>query len=478
MNHRAFLLGLAGIASAIVSFAPAGAGAQGLRSPGGSGLSAPASGPSLRSAPRITLPDPGPSAGGASAARQADFIVAVVNTEPITNNEVQGRLARVEHQLATQGGERPPRQVLAREVLERLINEKIQVQMADEYGIKVDDYAVSQAEQSVARQNNVTIEEMHRRLAADGISPERFRVELRNQLLIQRLRERDVESRVRVSDIEVDQYMREQQQSGVTDPSKYELNLGHILVTVPENATPEVVEQRRQRAQQAADRVRAGEDFAKVAREFSDASEASAGGELGLRVADRYPDLFLRATQQLPVGGIAGPVRSPAGFHVLRVIERSRVGIPSSALQTHVRHILLRTSPQLTEAAAAERLAEYRRRILSGQADFATLAREYSQDGSAKQGGDLGWAGPGRYVPEFEQAVEALKPEEISQPVVSRFGVHLIQLLERREAKLTQREQRDAVRDTVREKKLEEAFTNWAQEARARAYVEYRDPPQ
>ncbi|CAM3445513.1 peptidylprolyl isomerase [Paracidovorax anthurii] len=477
MNPRAFTLGLACMA-ALVSLAPAGAGAQGLRSPGGSGLSAPSSAaPSLRAAPSIALPDPGASRGPA-ATRQADYIVAVVNTEPLTNNEVQARVLRLEHQLAAQGGEQPSRQVLVREVLERLINEKIQVQMATESGLKVDDFAISQAEQSVARQNNVSIEEMHRRLAADGISTDRFRTELRNQLLIQRLRERDVESRVRVSDVEVDQYMREQQQTSAADLSKIELNLGHILVTVPENATPDVVEQRRQRAQQAADKVRGGEDFGQVAREFSDAPGSANGGQLGLRPADRYPELFLRSTQQLPVGGIAGPVRSPAGFHVLKVIERSRAGIPNTAVQTHARHILLRAGPQLSESAAAERLAEYRRRVVSGQADFATLAREYSQDGSAKQGGDLGWAGPGRYVPEFEEALDALKPGEISPPVVSRFGVHLIQLLERREAKLTQREQRDMVRDTVREKKLDEAFATWAQEARARAYVEYRDAPQ
>ncbi|MDA8455010.1 peptidylprolyl isomerase [Acidovorax sp. GBBC 3334] len=478
MNHRAFTLGLACTASAIVFLAPAVAGAQGLRTPGGSGLSAPAAAPSLRSAPNITLPAPGAASRGTPSTRQADYIVAVVNTEPLTNNEVQARLSRVEQQLATQGGERPSRQVLAREVMERLINEKIQVQMATESGIKVDDYAIAQAEQSVARQNNVSIDEMHRRLAADGISPERFRAELRNQLLVQRLRERDVEGRVRVSDIEVDQYMREQQQSTATDFSKIELNLGHILITVPENATPDVVEQRRQRAQQAADKVRGGEDFGEVAREFSDAAERSSGGQLGLRPADRYPELFLRSTQQLPVGGIAGPVRSPAGFHVLKVIERSRAGIPVTAVQTHARHILLRAGPQVSESASAERLAEYRRRIEAGQADFATLAREHSQDGSAKQGGDLGWAGPGRYVPEFEEVLETLKPGEISQPVATRFGVHLIQLLERREAKLTQREQRDMVRDTVREKKLDEAFATWAQEARARAYVEYRDPPQ
>jgi len=225
--------------------------------------------------------------------------------------------------------------------------------------------------------------------------------------------------------------------------------------------------------------VRAGEDFAAVAAEFSDAPEAkTAGGLLGMRPADRYPELFVSATAQLPVGGIAGPVRSGAGFHVLKLADKSTTGIPTLVTQHHVRHILLRTGPQLTESAAAARLADYRRRIVAGQADFAELAREHSQDGSAKQGGDLGWANPGRYVPEFEQAVNALKPGDISEPLVSRFGVHLIQLVERREAKLTQREQRDMARDTVREKKVEEALTTWMQELRGRAYVEYREAPQ
>ncbi|GKT26635.1 peptidylprolyl isomerase [Acidovorax sp. SUPP3334] len=470
MNHRAFTLGLVCLAT-LASLAPAGACAQGLRASGaasGTGLSSRAISP-------VTVPEPR-TGGERSGIRQADYIVAVVNTAPITNNEVQARVARIEQQLATQGGERPPRDVVAREVLERVINEKIQVQMANESGIKVDDIAVSQAEQSVARQNNVSLEEMQRRLAIDGISKERFRDELRNQLLVQRLRERDVEARVRVSDLEVDQYLQEQKSTA--DASKVELNLGHILVLVPENASPDVVEQRRLRAQQAADKVRAGDDFGQVARDFSDAAEAATGGLLGLRPADRYPELFVRSTQQTPVGGIVGPLRSPAGFHVLKVVEKTNAAAPTVAVQTHARHILLRATPQLSETAAAARLADYRRRILAGQADFATLAKESSQDGSSKQGGDLGWASPGRYVPEFEEALNALKPGEISEPVVSRFGVHLIQLLERREAKLTQREQRDMVRDVVREKKLDEAYTTWAQEARARAYVEYRDPPQ
>jgi len=479
MKQRAITFGLACL-TALAGTVPPAVQAQGLRPSSGTGLSAGSAGSGAggfpRSTPAVTLPAPGGSGNAGALPRQADYIVAVVNSEPITNNEVRTRQARMEAQLAAQGGERPSQARIAKEVMDRLVLEKIQLQLAAEGGIKVDDLAVTQAAQSVARQNNVSTDEMYRRLAQDGISRDRFMQELRSQLLMQRLREREVESRVKVSDLEIDQYLRDQQ--GSADPSKFEINLGHILVVVPEGSTPEVAEQRRARAQAAADRVRAGEDFAKVARDVSEAPEGATGGELGLRPADRYPELFLNATARTAVGGVVGPVRSPAGFHVLKVIEKTRPGVAATAIQTHARHILLRASPQLSEAAAAERLADYRSRIQAGTADFATLAREHSQDGSAKEGGDLGWAGPGRYVPEFEEALNNLKPGEISQPVVSRFGVHLIQLLDRREAKLTQREQRDAVRDVVREKKLDEAYANWLQEIRGRAYVEFRDPPQ
>ena len=471
MNHRVIALAIAALASLLSQ----GALAQGLRPSGastGTGLSA-----RPPSAPSITLPAQGNGSSSATAPRQADFIVAVVNSEPVTNNEVRSRMARAEAQLAQQGGPMPPRDLLAREVLERLILERVQLQQAKESGIKVDDFAVSQAEQGVARQNNMTVDELYRRLGRDGMGKERFREELRNQLLLQRLREREVEARVKVSDLDIDLYLREQQQG--TDAASMEINLGHVLVLVPENASPAEVAARQARAQTVADKVRAGEDFAAVAREFSDAPEGQRnGGQLGMRPADRYPELFVNSTLGLPVGSIVGPVRSPAGFHVLKVIERVTAGMPTTVVQSHARHILLRTGPQLSESAAATRLAEYRRRIQMGQADFAALAREHSQDGSSKDGGDLGWATPGRYVPEFEQAMNALKPGDISEPVVSRFGVHLIQLLERREAKLTQREQRDMARDTVREKKLDEAYATWAQELRGRAYVEYRDPPQ
>ena len=473
MNQRAFALALA---AALVSLMAQSAAAQGLRPSGaaaGTGLSRPSATPS------VTLPPENRNSSGnnSTAPRAADYIVAVVNSEPITNNEVRSRLARAEAQLAQQGGAMPPRDVLAREVLERLIVERAQLQQAKESGVKVDDFAVSQAEQGVARQNNMTTDELYQRLARDGMGKERFREELRNQLLQQRLREREVEARVKVSDLDIDQYLREQQKG--MDVASMEINLGHVLVLVPENASPVQVAERQARAQRAAERVRAGEDFATVARELSDAPEGQRNnGLLGLRPADRYPELFVNSTLGLPVGGIVGPVRSPAGFHILKVVERVTAGVPTTVTQSHARHILLRTSPQLTETAAAARLADYRRRVLAGQADFAVLAREHSRDGSSKEGGDLGWANPGRYVPEFEQAMNALKPGDISEPLVSRFGVHLIQLIERREAKLTQREQREMARDTVREKKLDEAYATWAQELRGRAYVEYRDPPQ
>ncbi|MBS0392878.1 MAG: peptidylprolyl isomerase [Proteobacteria bacterium] len=459
MNHRAMSLALACLTALAAQ-------AQGLRPSGAAGL------PRLPSAATLLPPAGSPGA----QLRQADYIVAVVNSEPITNNEVRQRAERVTQQLRSQGATVPPHELLLKEVLERLILEKIQVQQAKEAGIKVDDYAINQAEQNVARQNDVSVEEMHQRLTADGISAQRFREDLRNQLLALRVREREVEARVRVSDLEVDQYLQDQQKTA--GPGKMELNLGHILVKVAENAGPEEVAKRAERAQTVRDKLRDGAEFGVLVQEYSDAPEGAGGGLLGLRPADRYPELFVNAVRQAAVGSIVGPLRSPAGFHILKVVDRTQGGAPTMAVQNHARHILLRVGAGLSERQVAERLEDLRQRVLRGQADFATLAREYSQDGSAKEGGDLGWAGPGRYVPEFQEALNALRPGEISQPVVSRFGVHLIQLLERREAKLTQREQRDMVRDQVREKKLDEAFTTWIQEARGRTYVEYREPPQ
>jgi peptidyl-prolyl cis-trans isomerase SurA len=305
-----------------------------------------------------------------------------------------------------------------------------------------------------------------------------FREDLRNQLILTRLRERELESKVKVSDLEVDQFIREQQGSS-RDPSAVELNLAHILVAVPETASVAQVAALQARAQRVLERARAGEDFSTLAREYSDAPDAKAsGGLVGMRTADRYPPLFVQAVEALPQGGISNLVRSGAGFHVIKVVEKKQPGLAGiSVTQTHARHILLRPTPQLTESAAIAKLEDLRKRI-EGGADFAQLAREFSQDASGPNGGDLGWSSPGMYVPEFEEALNSLAPRQVSQPVVSRFGVHLIQVLERRQAKLSEREQREVARNALREKKLDEAYLQWAQEVRGRAYVEMREPPQ
>lgn len=412
-----------------------------------------------------------------SGVQQADFIVAVVNSEPITNNEVRQRTTSIEQQITQQGGNMPPRSVLAREVLERLIQEKAQLQLAKETGMRVDDAAVDAAEQTLARRNQIDVAEFRRRMRAEGMTDARFREELRQQVTLSRLRDREVENRLRISDQDIDQFIADEQRN--MDPSRVSLNLAQVLITVPDNANATQVAALQARAGRVLERARAGEDFAALVQEYSDAPERAVGGVMGVRPADRYPTLFVEATQDVKAGGLSAVVRSGAGFHILKVMEKSQAGIANATVtQSRARHILLRTSPQLSETAALEKLVDFRRRIQSGKADFATLARENSQDGSAAQGGDLGFVNPGSFVPEFEEVMNGLAPGDIAPPLVSRFGVHLIQLMERREAKLTLAEQREVARTALREKKLDEAYTTWAQEVRGRAYVELRDPPE
>ena len=432
----------------------------------------------LRPSTQLSFPNAGLRASaGAEVQRQADFIVAVVNSDPITNNEVRSKLVRAEQQLAQQGAPLPARSELMPQVLERLISDKAQLQVARTAGIRVDDNNVDNAVQGVARQNQISVDELRRRLVSDGVSYTQFRSDLRDELLVSRLRQREVESRVSITERDIDDFLREQDAGG--DASSIELNLAQILVAVPENATPEQVRLLQAKAQATADRARAGVDFAVLANEMSDSPTRTTGGQMGLRSADRYPPLFVEATQNLKPGGLAGPVRSGAGFHILKVLEKKQAGTPDvNITQTRARHILLRLTPQLTETQARDKLAEFKKRIVAGQSDFAALARENSEDGSAKEGGDLGWVSPGVFVPEFEQAMNRLAAGQIADPLTTRFGVHLIQVMERRESQLSTRDQRELARTALREKKQEEAYLIWAQEVRGRAYVEYRDPPQ
>jgi peptidyl-prolyl cis-trans isomerase SurA len=468
MNHIRSILTLACLATLAAA-----AGAQGQASRPGVGIT-----DIMRAGPRLAPAPAAPRTAPAAptAQRSAEYIVALVNSEPITNNEVQARVERLLKENAE--AQRVPRAELTRLVLERLIAERTQLQAAKEVGIKVDELAIDQAEQTVARQNQMSLTELRSRVAAEGISPQSFRNDLRDQLLLTRLRDREIEAKVKISDVEVDQFMREQR-NGANTAVAPNLNLAQVLVAVPENATEAQIATLQQRAQGVAQRARAGEDFGKLAQEFSDSPDRANGGVLGMRSADRYPSLFVEATQSTAVNGIAGPIRSGAGFHVLKVVAKSQPGSADAVVtQTQVRHILLRNDPKRTTAQAVAQLAEFKDRIQKGTADFAGLARDNSQDGSAKDGGDLGWSRPGQFVPEFEEAMNRLALGQVSDPVVSRFGVHLIQVVARRDAKLSQAEQREAARAVLREKKLEEAYETWAQELRTRAYVEFREAPQ
>lgn len=404
---------------------------------------------------------------------QGDYIAAIVNQELVTAGEIERRLERAHADAARAGARLPADEVLRKQVFDELIDERVIIGNARESGMKVDDGEIDRAVQSVAAQNQLSLEQLRARLRAEGVDYGRFRANLRDQIMIERMREREVYRRIAVSDEEIDQELARARAAAKTGE---ELNLAQILVTVPEGADAATLEARRARAEQALARVRAGEPFAQVARELSEDGNRERGGEIGLRPAARLPDLFVEAVRDLPVGGVSAVLRSGAGWHVLELLERRAGG--TTITQTRVRHVLLRTSPELTPEVAARRLAEYRRQIESGQRSFEDIARQYSEDGSAAAGGDLGWAAPGMFVPEFEAAMNALAPGGVSEPVVSRFGVHLIQVVERREVALDAKQLREQARNVLRERKFEQAYLDWTKELRARAYVEYREPPQ
>jgi peptidyl-prolyl cis-trans isomerase SurA len=412
--------------------------------------------------------------------RSADYIVAVVNSEPITNAQVNAEVARAIRQLTAQRRPAPDEQTLRRQVLDQLINERAQLQLAREMGLKIDEPSVDQAEQNIARQNQLTVAQLRQQVQQqDGMAPQVLRNRLKDQLLLTRLREREVDARVRVGDADVEQYLAEQQQRN-SNPGSQLINIAHILVAVPEDASAARQAELQRKAEQVTRRAREkGADFAALVRELSDAGDRANGGQLGLRAGDRYPALFTSAVRTLAVGEVSDPLRSGAGFHVLKLIERRQPGLPPQTVtQSRARHILLIPSAQLSEAQARDKLNDFRRRIVAGETDFATLARQNSQDGSAAQGGDLGWANPGMFVPEFENVMNQLAPGQIGEPLISRFGVHLIQLLERRQAVLNEREQRELIRNMLRERKMAEAYENWVRDTRARAYVELREAPQ
>ena len=411
---------------------------------------------------------------GASSVTGNDFIVAVVDSQPITNHEVNVRAKLMLQQLnEQQKSVASPKEIL-KTSLEKLITEKALLQHAKEVGISVEDEAVSTAEQRMAAQNQTSVEALHKKVVAEGKSIASFRLGLKEQITLQRLSERNVPGRIKVSEIELDQAVRQRQNASIdTNP---DIELGHVLIAVPEKATDPEIAVLQTKAESVLASLKRGDDLARIAKEFSNGAERDKGGLMGVRPASRYPTLFVDATKTLNVGD-ATLVRSGAGFHVLKLVSKRASNIVT-VTQTHPRHILLRPGGQLSQTTARAQLAEYKRQIEAGKADFAKLAREHSQDASGPDGGDLGWVAPGMFVPEFEEVMNKLQIGQIADPLVSRFGVHLIQVLERREAPISERELRDMARNNLREKKFDETYQLWAQEVRGRAYVEYRDTPQ
>ena len=401
-----------------------------------------------------------------------DRIVAVVNKEVITSSELADQVGTAERQLSRQGTPLPDHATLERQVLERLILVKAQLQLARDSGIRVDDTQLDRAIERIAQGNNMSVGEFRRTLERDGVLFDKFRGEVRDQIILTRLRQREVDDKIQVSDSEIDLFLEQNKESALD--SKLEYNVAHILVRLPDQASPEQIEAARARAEKARTEALAGGDFAKLAASYSDGPDALKGGALGWRAADRLPELFDDALKNMKPGEVSEVLRSPAGFHLLKLLDKREVsgaaGPPIK--QTHVRHILIRTNEAVSEADARRRLEDLRERIVRGGADFAELARLHSEDGSAARGGDLGWIYPGDTVPDFERAMDALKPGEISQPVKTPFGWHLIQVLERRTAGMSAERRRLVARQVLRERKADEAYQEWLRQLRDQTYVE------
>jgi len=412
-----------------------------------------------------------------SAAQQVqpvDRIVAIVDKDVVTMSELQARVAAAERELRRQGTALPDRKILEQQVLEQLILQKAQLRLAKNIGIQVDDVQLDRAMERIAESNRLTLPEFRRRLEADGIPYAQFREEVREQILLSRVREREVDNKIQVSESEIDLFL-EENKVATTESTEY--NVAHILVRVPEQANPGQIAAARERVEKVRTEAGNGADFAKLAASYSDGPNALRGGALGWRSAERLPELFAQALKGMKPGEVSGILRSPAGFHVLKLVDRRSAGTVAGApqvVQTHARHILIKTSEAVSQDDARRRLLDLRERITRGGADFADLARQYSEDGTAARGGDLGWLYPGDTVPDFERAMDALQPGEISQPVQTPFGWHLIEVLARRKADVSADRIRQRARMVLRERKSEEAYQEWLRQLRDSTYVELR----
>lgn len=403
---------------------------------------------------------------------EVDRIVAVVNSDAITLFELRSRTEQAIAQLRGRNVTPPPREDFERQVLERMIYEKVQLQHAEETQMRIDDRMLEAALGRIAESNNMNATQLRSAVERDGIPWPRFREDIRKEIILSRLRDREVESRVVVTEGEIDNYLANPERKA---DQREEFNVSHILLRVPEGASPETLMRLKARADAAMEQLAKGEDFARVAASYSDAPDALSGGSLGWRPLDRLPQLFADMLPNLKPGQVSEVMRSPAGFHIMKLVDkRGGAGASDARVsQTRARHILIKTSEVVNDAEARRRLTGIKERLDNG-GDFEELARSNSQDLSAAKGGDLGWLYPGDTVPEFEKVMNALEPGKVSEPVQSPFGWHLIQVVERRVEDVSTERQRAAARLALRERKAEEVYQDWVRQLRDRAYVEIR----
>ncbi|MGA7179135.1 MAG: peptidylprolyl isomerase [Thiobacillaceae bacterium] len=398
-----------------------------------------------------------------------DQIAAVVNDEVITRTELENRYKEIVAQLRQQNTPLPPKDLLEKQLLERMITERAVLQHATSTGIRVDASQIERTVERIAEQNHLDIDGLKAALARDGMSFDKFRNDIRNEIMIARVRERDVDDKISVSDGEIEGYLQTQAAQGNED----EYNLSHILISVPENASPEQIQARRAKAQDIADQLANGADFGQLSASYSDAPNALQGGNLGWKSSAQVPTLFLDTLKTLKPGEIAPIIKSANGFHIIKLIDKRGLNMKMVVTQSHARHILIKPSELVSEADAKNRLLQIRERLENGQ-KFEDLARQYSEDASASKGGDLGWVNPGDTVPEFEKAMDALKPGELSQPIQTPFGWHLIQVLDRRQQDVTDERKKLLARKAIHDRKADEAYQEWVRQLRDSAYVEIR----
>ncbi|MEQ1629739.1 MAG: peptidylprolyl isomerase [Gallionella sp.] len=413
----------------------------------------------------------------ASPVRQGkpiDAVAVVVNNDVITQNELSDKLRATEAQLKAQGTPLPAHDVLEKQMLERMISDMLQLQFAAESGIRVDDSQLDAALSRIAEQNKfASLTEFRARLSKDGINFEQYREEIRNEMIFTRVREREIESKLTISDGEVDAYLANQAKIG---NNKEEFHLAHILVVVPEQASADKIKASLERADLAYKQLQGGADFAQVAAGTSDAKDALKGGDLGWRAADRLPPAFMEILNKLKPGENTEVMRSTSGFHILKLIAKRSANAPVVITQTHARHILIKTSEIVPEADAKKRIMEIKQRIEVG-ADFAEQAKRYSEDGSAQQGGDLDWLSPGQTVGGFEEAMNKLKPNQIGL-AQTQFGWHLIQVIERRDTDVSEQQKRQQARSAIGTFKSDELYQDWLRQLRDRAFIEYHNGTQ